>query len=148
MSRTSSIEIRLYKPAAFVYWYHIMWKKFLPVLSVLLLTACAGMFTRLTPLQQSRTASNLYPVEVAFNSQQQSLRWETIQPYVLVNGELYPLRPVPLVKNRWEGFVPVPPGVNSVDYRFKFDYKYNAVGSAPKSTSTVSPIYKLNIVDQ
>ena len=106
------------------------------------------MFTRLTPLQQSRTASNLYPVEVAFNSQQQSLRWETIQPYVLVNGELYPLRPVPLVKNRWEGFVPVSPGVNSVDYRLKFDYKYNNLGTSPKSTRAVSPIYKLNIVDQ
>ena len=126
----------------------IMWKKFLPVLSVLLLTSCAGTFTRLTPLQQSRNANNLYPVEVAFNSQQQSLRWETIQPYVLVNGEKYSLRPVPLVQNRWEGFVPVPLGVNSVNYRFKFDYKYNAVGSAPKSTSAVSPIYKLNIVDQ
>jgi hypothetical protein len=110
-----------------------MWKKFLPVLSVLLLTGCAGMFTRLTPLQQPRNANNLYPVEVAFNSQQQSLRWESIQPYVLVNGELYPLRQVPLVKNRWEGFVPVPPGVNSVDYRFKFDYKYNNFGTPPKS---------------
>ena len=126
----------------------IMWKKFLPVLSVLLLTGCAGHFTRLTPLQQSRNANNLYPVEVAFNSQQQSLRWETIQPYVLVNGERSPLHPVPLVQNRWEGFVPVPPGVNSVNYCFKFDYKYNAVGSAPKSTSTVSPIYKLNIIDR
>ena len=125
-----------------------MWKKFLPVLSVLLLTGCAGMFTRLTPLQQTRTASNLYPVEVAFNSQQQSLLWETIQPYVLANGELYPLRQVPLVKNRWEGFVPVPPGANSVDYRFKFDYKYNNFGTPPKSTSAVSPIYRLNIVDQ
>jgi len=126
----------------------IMWKKFLPVLSVLLLAGCAGTFTRLTPLQQSRNANNLYPVEVAFNSQQQSLRWETIQPYVLVNGELYLLRPVPLVQNRWQGFVPVPAGVNSVDYRFKFNYKYNNLGSAPKSTSAVSPIYKLNIVDQ
>ncbi|MGO9588161.1 MAG: hypothetical protein ACLP2Y_18445 [Limisphaerales bacterium] len=125
-----------------------MWKKFLPVLSVLLLTGCAGMFTRLTPLQQTRTASNLYPVEVAFNSQQQSLLWETIQPYVLANGQLYPLRQVPLVKNRWEGFVPVPPGANSVDYRFKFDYKYNNFGTPPKSTSAVSPIYRLNIVDQ
>ena len=124
-----------------------MWKKFLPVLSVLLLTGCAGMFTRLTPLQQSRNANNLYPVEVAFNSQQQSLRWETIQPYVLVNGQLYPLRQVSLVKNRWEGFVPVPPGVNSVDYRFKFDYKYNTFGAPPKASSAKSPIYKLNIVD-
>src|ERR1039458_10557205 len=93
------------------------------------------MFTRLTPLQQSRNANNLYPVEVAFNSQQQSLRWETIQPYVIANGEPYPLRPVPLVQNRWEGFVPVPPGANSINYRFKFDYKYNNLGTAPKPSS-------------
>jgi hypothetical protein len=125
-----------------------MWKKILPVLSVLLLTGCAATFTRLSPLQQPRNPNNLYPVEVAFNSQQQSLRWETIQPYVLVNGELYPLRPVPLVQNRWEGFVPVPPGANSVDYRFKFDYKYNNLGTQPKSNSAYSSAYKLTIVDQ
>ncbi|MGB7748940.1 MAG: hypothetical protein WBN75_16810 [Verrucomicrobiia bacterium] len=125
-----------------------MWKKLLPVLSALLLTGCAATFTRLTPLQQPRNPNNLYPVEVAFNSQQQSLRWESIQPYVLVNGESYPLRPVPLVKNRWEGFVPVPPGVNSVDYRFKFDYKYNNLGTQPKSNSAYSSAYKLTIVDQ
>jgi hypothetical protein len=125
-----------------------MWKKILPLLSVLLLTGCAATFTRLSSLQQPRNPNNLYPVEVAFNSQQQSLRWETIQPYVLVNGEKYSLHPVPLVQNRWEGLVPVPSGANSVNYRFKFNYKYNAVGSAPKATSAVSPIYKLNIVDQ
>ncbi|MFZ0827921.1 MAG: hypothetical protein WAO02_10910 [Verrucomicrobiia bacterium] len=125
-----------------------MWKKFLPVLSVILLTGCASTFTRLTPLQQPRNPNNLYPVEVAFNSKQQSLRWESIQPFVLANGELYPLRQVPLVQNRWEGFVPVPPGANSIDYKFKFDYKYNSVGSDPKPASSVSPAYRLNIVDQ
>ena len=125
-----------------------MWKKFLPLLSVLLLHGCAAQFTRLTPLQQSRDPRNLYHVEVAFNSQQQSLRWESIQPCVLVNGEPYPLRPVSLVERRWEGYVPVPAGENSVEYRFKFDYKYNAVGSVPKASSAVSPMYKLTIVDQ
>jgi|SRR5208283_3632121 len=125
-----------------------MWKKFLPLMSVLLLAGCAAQFTRLTPLQQPRNPNNLYPVEVAFNSQQQSLRWETIQPYVVADGQTYPLRPVPLVQNRWEGFVPVPAGVNGVNYRFKFDYKYNAVGSTPKSNSAFSPVYRLSIVDQ
>lgn len=125
-----------------------MWKKFLPALSVLVLTGCAATFTGLSPLQQPRNANNLYPVEVAFNSQQQSLRWESIQPYVVVNGEQYPLHPVPLVQNRWEGFVPVPPGANSVEYRFKFDYKYNAVGSGPKPGTSTSKLYKLNVVDQ
>jgi hypothetical protein len=125
-----------------------MWKKILPLLSVLLLTGCAATFTRLSPLQQPRNPNNLYPVEVAFNSQQQSLRWESIQPYVLVNGELSPLHPVALVQNRWEGLVPVPPGANSIVYRFKFDYKYNNIGTPPKSDSAYSPAYKLTIVDQ
>jgi hypothetical protein len=125
-----------------------MWKKFLPVLSVLLLAGCASTYTRLTPEQQPRNANNLYPVEVAFNSTQQSLRWETIQPYVLANGELYPLHQVSHMQNRWEGYVPVPPGANSVEYRFKFDYKYNNMGTDPKPGSSFSPTYKLKIVDQ
>ena len=125
-----------------------MWKKFLPVLSVLLLTGCAGRFTCLTPQQQPRSANNLYHVEVAYNTQQQSLRWESIQPSVLVNGTPYPLRPVPLVQRRWEGYIPVPAGINTVDYRFKFDYKYNAVGAAPKPASSLSRIYQLTIMDQ
>ena len=124
-------------------------KRFLLLLPVILLAGCTtGTFTRLTPNIQPRNANNLYPVEAAFESPQQSLRWDSIQAFVLVNGQAYPLRPVPLVKNRWEGLVPVPPGANSVVYRFKFDYKYNNLGTAPKPSSAVSPIYKLNIVDQ
>jgi hypothetical protein len=52
------------------------------------------------------------------------------------------------VENRWEGYVPVPAGVNSVDYRFKFDYKYNAVGTKPKPGSTYSSMYRLTIIDR
>jgi hypothetical protein len=123
-------------------------KKLLPLLPVLLLTGCASMFTRLTPLEQPRNPNNLYPVEVQFNSTQQSLRQDSIKPYVLVNGDLYPLRPVRLVQNRWEGFVPVPPGVNTVGFRFKFDYLYNNVGTSPKPNSAWSPAYQLKITDQ
>ena len=112
-----------------------MWKKILPLLPVLLLTGCATTFTRLTPLQQPRNANNLYPVEVAFNSQQQSLRWDTIHPYVVANGQLYAMRPTPMMTNRWEGFVPVPPGANQVTYRFKFEYLYNDFGKAPQPTA-------------
>jgi hypothetical protein len=114
---------------------------------LLLLTGCSTTFTRLTPLQQPRNANNFYPVEVIFSSTQQSLRWDSIKPFVLVNGELYPLRPVPVVQNRWEGLVPVPPTASSVNYRFKFDYLYNNVGTAPKPGSFLSPIYQLKIVE-
>jgi hypothetical protein len=122
------------------------WKKFLPLLPVLILAGCATSFTRVTPLQQPRNANNLYPVEVIFTSNQQSLRWDSLKPSVLVNGDLYPLRPVPLMTNRWEGFVPVPPTSDSVTYRFKFDYLYNNIGTEPKPGSAVSPQYQLKIV--
>jgi hypothetical protein len=122
-------------------------KKFLPVLPALLLMGCST-FTRLTPLQQPRNANNLYPVEVQFNSTQQSLRWDSIKPYVLVKGDLYPLRAEEKVQNRWEGFVPVPAGSNGTEYRFKFDYLYNNIGTAPKPNSAWSPQYKLKIIDQ
>lgn len=128
--------------------YMIMLKKFLAVLPLLLLTGCATTFTRLTPLEQPRNPNNLYPVEVVFNSSQQSLRWDSIQPNVLVNGVLYPMRQVPMMQNRWDGFVPVPPGVNSVSYRFKFDYLCNVFGAPPKPNSVSSPVYKLTVIDQ
>jgi len=126
----------------------IMLKKFLAVLPVLLLTGCATTFTRLTPLDQPRNSNNLYPVEVVFNSSQQSLRWDSIQPYVLADGVLYPMRQVPMMQNRWDGFVLVPPGTNSVSYRFKFDYLCNVFGQPPKPDSSFSPVYKLTVTDQ
>lgn len=125
-----------------------MWKKILPILPVLLLTGCAATFSNLTPTIQPRNANNLYPVEVAFSSQQQTLQWKTIHPYVLANGHLYAMRPTPLVTNRWEGFVPVPAGANSVTYRYKFDYLYNDLGKSPQPGSSMSPPFKLTITGQ
>ena len=123
-------------------------KKFLPFLPVLLLAGCTtASFTRLTPNAQPRNANNLYPVEVVFESHQQSLRWDSIQPYVLVNGQPLPLRSVPVVKNRWEGLVPVPPSATAVNYRFKFDYLYNNFGTAPKPNSVSSKVYTLKVMD-
>jgi hypothetical protein len=126
----------------------MIWKKFLPFLPVLLLAGCVSTFTQVTPLQQPRNANNLYPVEVIFNSTEQALRWDSLKPYVLVNGDLYPLRPVPVVQDRWEGLVPVPPTANGVTYRFKFDYLYNNMGTEPKPNSAFSPSYNLKILDQ
>jgi len=113
----------------------------------LLLAGCAGTLTNLTPLQQDRNANNLYPVEVAFKSRQQSLRWATIRPQVVVGSEFYSMRPTLLMSNRWETLLPVPPGTSVVHYHFKFDFEYNAVGK-PKSDSAASRSYALQILDK
>ncbi len=125
-----------------------MLKNFFLILPVVLLAGCAtATFTRLTPNVQPRNANNLYAVETAFDTQQQSMHMDSIKAFAVVDGHPYPLRPVPLVKGRWEGVVPVPAAAAAVTYRFKFDYLYNSFGSAPKPNSVSSKPYVLKIVD-
>ena len=101
-----------------------MLKKLLPLFVLpLLWTGCSTPFviTNLTPLQQTRTTNNLYTVEAAVASRQQTLRWDSIHPQVVVGNEIYQMHPTMLMSNRFEGAIPVPPGTSAVDYRYKFD---------------------------
>jgi hypothetical protein len=124
-----------------------MLKKFLPLLlAPLLFAGCATQFTNLSPRQQVRNSNNLYPVEVSLTTRQQTLRWDSIRPQILVGQDYYPMRPTPRMKNRWEGLVPVPTGKAVVHYRYKFDYNYNAFGQ-PKADSSLSPEYTLHVIE-
>ena len=124
-----------------------MLKKLLPLVFVpLLMGGCAAMITNLTPTQQTRTANNLYPVEVALASRQQTMRWDSIKPQIVVGTEFYPMHPTPLMTNRWEGKVPAPAGANVVRYHYKIDYLENAFGP-PQPASASSPEYMLRILE-
>jgi hypothetical protein len=125
-----------------------MLKKSLPVLSLslLLLAGCATQLTNLTPQQQVRDTNNVYRVEVAFDSTQQTVRWQSIQPKIVVGKESYEMRPTPYMTNRWEGLIPVPAGKNVVSYRYKFDFRYNRMG-APGNGSALSREYTLRILE-
>lgn len=124
-----------------------MWKKSLILLPVLLLLAgCVGTGTNISAQRQVRNANNLYPVEVAFDSRQQALRWDSVKATIIVGKESYPMRRTHLMNNRWEGLIPVPAGVNSVTYHYKFDYLYNDFGG-PKPGSASSRAYTLQILE-
>lgn len=124
-----------------------MLKKSVPVLLLsLLLAGCASQITNLSSLHQERNPNNLYPVEASFNSRQQTIRWQSIQPHILAGKESYDMRPTPLMTNRWEGLIPVPPGTKTVEYRYKFDYQYNRMG-VPGTDSALSSKYTLQILD-
>jgi hypothetical protein len=124
-----------------------MWKKaFILVPALLLLAGCASTVTNISARRQVRNPENLYPVEVSLDSRQQSLRWDTVHPTVIVGKESYPMRPVKHLHNRWEGLIPVPAGNTSVSYHYKFDYQYSAFGG-PQKGSASSRTYKVVIVD-
>ncbi len=122
-------------------------KKFLLFLLAPLLLAGCSTITNLTPSQQTRNATGLYPVEAAWDSRQQSIRPDSFKPSVMVGLQSYPMRKTPLMRNRWETLVPVPANKNSVNYRFKFDFEYNAI-PAPQPESKLSREYRLEILDK
>jgi hypothetical protein len=124
-----------------------MLKRFLPFLGFLLLAGCTSVFTNLTPQTQVRNTNNLYTVECAMASRQQTLRWDSIKPQILVGTETYPMRRTLLMTNRWEGLIPVNPGTNITHYRYKFDFQYNAMGGS-RPDSALSSEYTLRVLDK
>ena len=125
-----------------------MFKKILPCLLLpLLFAGCAAQITNLTPGRFVRNENNLYPFEVAFKSRQQSLRWDSIQPSVVVGTNFFPMQPTALMKNRWETLIPVPPTASNLVYRYRFDFKYNAMYE-PQPDSVMSQDYFLQIMDK
>src|SRR5215468_3872113 len=138
----------LYKVRALCHGVGAMMKRILPLLSLpLLLAGCNATFTNLTPSQMVRTTNNLYEVSVALASRQQTMRWDSIKPQIMMGGEYYKMVLTPLMTNRWEGLIPVPATTNLVHYRYKFDYQYNAMGP-PQPDSALSPEYTLRITDK
>src|SRR5258705_13146687 len=121
-----------------------IWLLLLPLLA---LTGCTSTFTNLTPQTQVRSPDNQYTVEVAMTSRQQTLRWDSIKPQILVGAEVYQMRPTRLMTNRWEGLIPVSPGTNLTHYRYKFDFQYNTMGGS-RPDIALSRAYSLRILDR
>lgn len=121
--------------------------RILPLLLVsLLLTGCRTTVTNLTPTQIPRSSTGQYVVEAAFDTTQQSIRPSSVTPYVVVDFDAYPMRPTLGIANRYEAHIPAAADRKSINYHFKVDYRYNAMGE-PKAGSILSRGYKLRITD-
>ena len=125
-----------------------MLKKILSVAALaVFLTGCKATFTNLTPRQQVRNPEGLYPVEVAMDTRQGTIRRDTIEASIVVGPDSYPMRQTLMMANRWEGLVPVSSYTNEVFYRYKLDFQYNDFGG-PKRDSLLSEPYRLLILDE
>lgn len=114
-------------------------------LAVTLLNGCvSNRVTNLTVTELPRSANNMYRVEYQWDSTQQTVRPDTIKPFVLVGFDQYEMKPVMKMNNRWEAWIPVPAGVSEVTYSFKVAYQYTGFGKTP-SASKRSQEYKLFI---
>jgi hypothetical protein len=123
-----------------------MKKLFCLLLLPVLLAGCSSI-TNLTPSQYHRDPSGFYRVEAAWTSRRSAIIPDSFQPLVVIGFNTYPMRPVPIVEDRWEAFIPVPVDTNSVLYRYKFDFKVDAIGK-PHWDSLMSSEYSLKVTDK
>lgn len=113
----------------------------------LFLTGCTTTITNLTASTQKRSPNGLYPVEVEFDTREQCIKEDTLQPYVLLGAQTFPMQHTLMLKNRWEAVVPVPGNVEYVNYRFKFNYDTRCVGK-PLPGSKLSGPFQFQILDK
>jgi hypothetical protein len=109
-----------------------------------ILTGCTSTITNLAPTHYARDASGYYRVEAEWFTRRHVVRPDSFKPLVVVGFDTYPMQPVPLVADRWEAFVPVPPDKDTVVYHYKFDFVDDAIGG-PHPDSLLSRDYELKI---
>jgi hypothetical protein len=109
-----------------------------------LLVGCATTVTNITSTSQPRNANNQYLIEFQWDTSEQAVIPDSVQPYVVTGFDTYEMRPVLRMTNRWETYVPVSPDKNVVVYSFKIDYETRSFGGAQKRSKT-SEEYKLYI---
>ncbi len=122
-----------------------MKKKIFALLLLPALLAGCSSITNLTPSSYARDPSGFYRVEAQWSSQREVIRQGSFNAVVLLEVKSYPMRPVPLVQDRWEGFIPVPAAEDLVHYHYKFDFLVDTV-SQPRPDSLMSTDYSLKIV--
>ena len=110
------------------------------------LTGCAPTLTNLTPTSHVRNASGIYNFEVMWSSRDATIRKDSMRPFVVVGTEKYPMKPSPMLPNRWEAAVPLSPTKEFINYRYKFDFLQNSIGE-PQGNSRLSAPYQLRVTD-
>ncbi len=118
----------------------------LPLLALAAAAWLAGCSSvgNLTPSRYPRSENGFYRVEAVWNSNSEAIRDDSFRPEVVVGLKTYPMQRVPLVQDRWEAYIPVPPGETEIVYHFRFDYVENGFYHA-KQGSADSPDYTLKI---
>jgi len=141
----------LYSPQGLGYRFWMMrsmsFKILVFTMTVLLQTGCVKTtIVNLTPSKLPRNSQGIYRIEAAWESNQKSIRDESIQGFVVIDGNHVPMERVQVVEDRWEVLLPLDQVDEGHTYLLKFDYLYDSFPEAKPDSLRTQP-YKLNIVE-
>lgn len=114
------------------------------VLLVFCTGCCTNTITNLTPHTVKRSPDNLYVIEARIDSNQRTLLWNSLEPYLIIDGKLIPMQKSGASLRQYHTTVQIPPGKRYVIYQFRFDYLTQGFGRKVPD-SRLSPAYTLQI---
>ncbi len=113
------------------------------LMGIALLSGCSTTeSTNLTPRRIPRNPGNTYHFETSWHSIRAGVG-TNVQAYVIVDSSIYPMKPVPSTRERFEAYVPLPPGKTYIPYRYRFDFEYRNTTPIVQHDSDLSPSYRL-----
>ena len=120
----------------------------------LILAAVLGGCTSITPAGPAvyvRNQNGLYPVSFTWETNQRSLRADSVKPVIQVGYSQSQLNEYAMTQdvtgtNLWTGYIPVPKGVNVVNYRIKMNFLYEGFPKPGKDCRLSGP-YQLQVID-
>jgi hypothetical protein len=123
----------------------------LGLMALCLMVVCGAgcsttVITNLTPSRLPRKESGQYQFAAEYSTRQQSLIKESMEAFVIVGNEQYPMQRTPMLTNRWETLVPIPAEQDVVTYRFRFNYDYRSIPER-RSNSRESKYYQLFVLE-
>lgn len=107
---------------------------------------CTTTITNLTPNTARRSPDGLYTIEARWDTNQRAMIWDSLEPYIIVDGKLIPMQKSDVSPNQWRADIEVPQPRNSVTYQFKFNYLKQGFG-IKNPDSRLSRTYQLRIVE-
>ncbi|MCX8109543.1 MAG: hypothetical protein N3G20_12155 [Verrucomicrobiae bacterium] len=97
-------------------------------------------------MSAKRSPDNLYVIEARMDSNERALLWNSLEPYVVLDGKLVPMQKSGAAPNQWHATVHIPPEKRYTIYQFRFDYFTQGFGKKLPE-SRLSPTYRLEITE-
>lgn len=116
------------------------------LLLAVLAGGCTTTITNLTPNATRRSPNGLYTIEVRWDTNQRAVIWDSLEPYIIVDGKLIPMQKSDVSPNQWRATIAVSQPKSFVTYQFKFNYLKQGFGSKLPD-SRMSRTYQLRIVE-
>ena len=122
-------------------------KCFFMIVTVLLQTGCLNTtVVNLTPPKVPRNAAGSYRFEAGWETNQRSIKEDSIEAYVVLGGVHHPMKKVPIAADRWEALIPLDQVAEGHSYHFKFDFIYNS-HPEPQANSLRTEPFSVKIVE-